>query len=206
MAESKGDASPRSNSFSCSFRQKSCPVMGLPQRMSGKPWIHHCLILNVIQIFPNEQPMMKSVLLWNNGGRQSRVVLYFLHKRQNLLTVKIYFFQVNPFYRPKRSFGQGNIFIGVCDSVHRGGVWSRGVSDFSGGLQLFFDGGGVWSRGGVSNFFGGEVSGPGGGSLLEYGQCLAGTHPTGMHSCYPTVSLRPWSPSNTRALYHWKKK
>ena len=26
-------------------------------------------------------------------------------------------------YRPKRSFGQGYIFTGVCDSVHRGGVF-----------------------------------------------------------------------------------
>ena len=26
-------------------------------------------------------------------------------------------------YRPKRSFGQGNIFTPVCHSVHRGGVW-----------------------------------------------------------------------------------
>ena len=28
------------------------------------------------------------------------------------------------FYRPKRSFGQGNVFTRVCDSVHRGGAWS----------------------------------------------------------------------------------
>ena len=26
------------------------------------------------------------------------------------------------YYRPKRSFGQGNVFIGVCHSVNRGGV------------------------------------------------------------------------------------
>ena len=97
---SKGGASPRSNSFSCSFWQKILPnngvlpqTQGLPQPMSGKPWIRHCLTLYVIQIFPNEQPMMKSVLLWNNGGRQSKVVLYLLHKRQNLPTVKIYFFK-----------------------------------------------------------------------------------------------------------------
>ena len=66
-------------------------------------------------------------------------------------------------YRPKRSFGQGNIFTPVCHSVHRGvsqhalqvspgGVWSggspifQGVSNFSGvfnfsgggGLQFFW--------------------------------------------------------------------
>ena len=62
------------------------------------------------------------------------------------------------YYRPKRSFGQGNIFTPVCHSVHGGGVWVsqhalqvspggvgspifRGwvVSNFSGvgGLQFF---------------------------------------------------------------------
>ena len=80
-------------------------------------------------------------------------------------------------YRPKRSFGQGNIFRSVCHSVHRGGVYSKfsgGVSapNFLGGnvcskflgegmLQIFGGGvgvsapnfrGGVWSWGGVSNF------------------------------------------------------
>ena len=29
------------------------------------------------------------------------------------------------FYRPKRSFGQGNIFTPVCHSVHRGGLARR---------------------------------------------------------------------------------
>ena len=63
-----------------------------------------------------------------------------------------------PFYRPKRSFGQGYIFTGVCDSVHRGGVsnpggiWSRGVSQiFRGWGGRCLTWGGVWS-GGVSNF------------------------------------------------------
>ena len=34
-------------------------------------------------------------------------------------------------YRPKRSFGQGYVFTGVCDSVHGGGVLN-----FSGGVYL----------------------------------------------------------------------
>ena len=54
------------------------------------------------------------------------------------------------FYRPKRSFGQGNIFTRVCDSVH-GGVSARGVSTRGvsprGGLP---GGGGGVCRGGVS--------------------------------------------------------
>ena len=52
-------------------------------------------------------------------------------------------------YRPKRSFGQGNIFRSMCHSVHRegggglvpgGGVsnFSGGVSNFSGGFLQFF--------------------------------------------------------------------
>ena len=69
-------------------------------------------------------------------------------------------------YRPKRSFGQGNIFTSVCHSVQGGG--RAGLSNFSGG--------GGW---GVPNFSGG-----GGGSPPEYGQRSAGTHPTGMHSCF----------------------
>ena len=135
-------------------------------------------------------------------------------------------------YRPKRSFGQGNIFTPVCHSVHRGGGGS-GLGggcvppNFFGGLQ-FFGGGGEWCLkffgGGFSNFFGGgEWFGGGGwggggwGGVVEgevkgeppqfffffwfllslgippplpqdqtpeYGQRLAGTHPTGMHSCY----------------------
>ena len=92
-------------------------------------------------------------------------------------------------YRPKRSFGQGNIFTPVCHSVHRG-VWSR-----EGGLQFF---GGVWSWGGLQFFRGEGLQFFGGLQFffffdfcflwgypppLEYGQRSADTHPTGMHSC-----------------------
>ena len=73
-----------------------------------------------------------------------------------------------PHYRPKRSLDQGNIFTGVCDSVHRGGgVWSGGlqffggspilgggVSNFSGDLQFFWGGSGLQFFGG-SPIFGG---------------------------------------------------
>ena len=45
--------------------------------------------------------------------------------------------------RPKRSFGQGNVFTGICDSVHRGG---QGLQTFGGGLPPNF-------RGGSSKFF-----------------------------------------------------
>ena len=91
------------------------------------------------------------------------------------------------FYQPKRSFGQGNVFTGVCDSVHRGGVWSGGVSPifrgggcllkiwgavfskFSGGCLLKIFGGDVWS-GGVAPIFRGRglsAQNFGGGCLLQ---------------------------------------
>ena len=81
------------------------------------------------------------------------------------------------FYRPKRSFGQGNIFRSVCHSVHRGG-----------GLLQIFGGGGVGCLlqilgGGLLQIFGGGLQ------FSEYGQRSAGTHPTGMQSCYFRNSL-----------------
>ena len=99
------------------------------------------------------------------------------------------------FYRPKRSFGQGNIFTGMCDSVHRGDLvpgglqffWGRcsifrgegAVSNFSGGLQFF--GGSPIFQGGVSNFLGGGgVSNFLGGSPIFRG---------GLHR--NTVNVRP---------------
>ena len=94
------------------------------------------------------------------------------------------------FYRPKRSFGQGNIFRSVCHSVHRGGVPApnfRGgcaCSKFSGGACSNFLGGWLLQIfGGVPapNFWGGL-------QFSEYGQCSAGTHPTGMHSCVQHIS------------------
>ena len=96
-------------------------------------------------------------------------------------------------YRPKRSFGQGNIFTSVCHSFcsRGGGVWSRGVPpNFRGGLPIFrgvskFSGGFLQIFGGVSIFSGG------GGSPPEYGQRSAGTHPTGMHSCVFKVFSQP---------------
>ena len=89
-------------------------------------------------------------------------------------------FNCGHFYRPKRSFGQGNIFTGVCLST--GGVpffWGClfwGVpfwgGAFLGGVPFL---GGAFFWGGA--FFGRGVPPP------EYGQRSAGTHPTGMHSC-----------------------
>ena len=68
------------------------------------------------------------------------------------------------FYRPKRSFGQGNIFTPVCHSVHRGGVcskfWGGEGGRGGGGVCSKFLGGGVSApnfRGGVCSKFSGGV-------------------------------------------------
>ena len=68
-------------------------------------------------------------------------------------------------YRPKRSFGQGNIFTPVCHSVHRGEC-SRYCFNFGGGAPDFalifrgvFFGGGI--LGGSSKFSGGYFGGVG---------------------------------------------
>ena len=54
----------------------------------------------------------------------------------------------------------------------QGGSGPGGSPIFQGGLQFF--------RGVLQFFLGGRGS-------PEYGQRSAGTHPTGMHSCYLTV-------------------
>ena len=109
--------------------------------------------------------------------------------------------------------GQGNKFTGVCLST-RGGcltqIFGGGVcSKFWGGrVWPKFSGGGVWPKftgGSAPNFRGGEGSEiffsfffqfifpPKNSSGMHNlpppptprdGQCAAGTHPTGMHSCF----------------------
>ena len=74
-----------------------------------------------------------------------------------------------------------------------GGLHFLGVSNFFGGLQ-FFGGGLRGVKGGPLNFFGGDffldfcflwgyTLHPTRDQTPEHGQCSAGTHPTGMHSC-----------------------
>ena len=60
--------------------------------------------------------------------------------------------------------GQGYIFTGVCDSVHRGGTWA-GTPPLD---QVHPPGPGTP---------------PGAVHAGRYGQQAGGTHPTGMHSC-----------------------
>ena len=59
----------------------------------------------------------------------------------------------------------------------------QGVSNFSGGDLQFFEGGSPLIFQGVSSNFSGGLQFFGGDSP-EYGQRSAGTHPTGMHSCF----------------------
>ena len=113
----------------------------------------------------------------------------------NYIQFQTKFIFSHDYYRPKRSFGQGNIFTSVCLSTGGvlqffGGVSSnfRGAPNFRGGVSKFLGGlqisGGPPIFRGVLQFFGGVVSNFLGGLQPEYGQRSAGTHPTGMHSCY----------------------
>ena len=91
-----------------------------------------------------------SLWLETTCGDHTKIRIHVLHPEHTL----------SDNYRPKRSFGQGNIFTSVCHSVHGGGcVWSRGGYLVPEGGCLVP--GGVWSRG-VSNFSGGgflQISG-----------------------------------------------
>ena len=101
-------------------------------------------------------------------------------------------------YRPQRSCGQGNIFTSVCHSVHRGGGVSEadppGADTPQAGTPpgqvhppdrytplgrytppIFF----------FNFYFFGDIPTPPSPKLTQaYGQRVAGTHPTGMHSCF----------------------
>ena len=75
-------------------------------------------------------------------------------------------------------FSEGGYFFGGGGGSSKF-FWEGGI--FLGGfLQIF---GGVFFWGGFLQIFGGG----GGVSPPEYGHRSAGTHPTGMHSCCPSV-------------------
>ena len=75
----------------------------------------------------------------------------------------------------KRSFGQGNIFTGMCDSVHRGGSAPNFRGGVGGSAPNFRGWGGGWVVcllqifGGVSapNFWGGLLQIFGGGGVVS---------------------------------------
>ena len=77
------------------------------------------------------------------------------------------------YYRPKRSFGQGNVFTRVCDSVDRGVVCSNLSGGGGEGGALIFRGGALIFRGG-SNFLEGRCAliFRGGSNFLEGGCAL----------------------------------
>ena len=75
------------------------------------------------------------------------------------------------------------LHLSVIHSVHKWGVWSRGVYNFLGGI---WSGGSPIFRGGGFFFdfcFLWGYTPPPRDQTPEYGQRSAGTHPTGMHSC-----------------------
>ena len=103
------------------------------------------------------------------------------------------------FYRPKRSFGQGNIFTPVCHSVHRGGgvLLARPPPAWRTPPGWRTPWHGEPPQDGEPPHLDGDPPGwrtpPDGGippgwrspqkQTPAYGLRLAGMHPTGMHSC-----------------------
>ena len=92
---------------------------------------------------------------------------------------------MNVYYRPPTKLGEGNVFTGVCHSVHGGGVrvsLVTGTFLIPGGWGYGIGGGGsiLEVESGVSGGIGylgeswGRVSG---------GTKAGGKHPTGMLSC-----------------------
>ena len=79
-------------------------------------------------------------------------------------------------YRPQTKFGQGNIFIGVCQEFCCVGVCSWG------GLVLGGCSGGIWSWGAAPG-----GSGPAGGGVCSWGGCLVKTLPNGY--CCPGQNI-----------------
>ena len=122
------------------------------------------------------------------GRNEVLAKVIFLHLFVILFTGGLQFFR-----------GGSSKFPGGVSPNFRGG---GGVSHFRGGFQIFggrgvppnfwegvspnFRGGPIFWGGGVLQFLGGSPNFSGGGGLQfsEYGQCSAGTHPTGMHSCF----------------------
>ena len=76
---------------------------------------------------------------------------------------------------------EGNVFTGVCDSVHRG-VPGRGLVPGPGEGCLVWSWGGVPGPGDIRGGFAWSQGVPGGDPSWT-AIAVGGTHPTGMHSC-----------------------
>ena len=102
----------------------------------------------------------------------------------------------------KRSFVQGDIFIGVCQEFcSQGGYLVPGVTWFWGGSWY----GGTWSRGdlvrGGTCSRGRELPG---GDPLRTAIAAGSTHPTGMHSCWWhfVQKLRLWTVLFSKLVFY----
>ena len=87
----------------------------------------------------------------------------------------------------------GMVAGGVCGC--EGHAWLQGACMVAGGHAWLWGGcgyrGHVWQQGGCGCggcawLHGGMRGGKGAWDMTRYGQCAGGTHPTKMHSCYPT--------------------
>ena len=81
-------------------------------------------------------------------------------------------------YQPQRSCGQGYVFTRVCDSVHKGGL-RAGRIPRAGRTPP-----GRENPPAERTPQAGRTPPPPGKHTPAYGQRAAGTHPTGMHSCF----------------------
>ena len=84
--------------------------------------------------------MSKMTVLFDNDNDHFRtstediIRLTIFDQKHMQIHLRLSSWPPGSFYRPKRSFGQGNIFIGVChEFCSQGGGCSRFCSNFSGG-------------------------------------------------------------------------
>ena len=107
------------------------------------------------------------------------VILFHLYYTQNVI-----------FLPPATKLGQGYIFTGMCDSVHRGGLPQCILGYHSldqAHPQTIHPP--TWSRHPPTPLWSRHPPGadtpPGAEHAERYGQCAGGMHPVGMQSCLP---------------------
>ena len=133
-------------------------------------WMHY--LEEIDTVYPSDGSRI------SQGVRQSQRQGHLIFTGRNEVLAKVIFLHLSVIHSvhtgggypsmPCRSVPGGVSQHALQVSPRRGVSNSWGVSNFSGGLQFFW---------GSPIFWGGNQT-------PEYGQRSAGTHPTGMHSCW----------------------